>query len=617
MPLSARSARQPSPALLHAKFPTASHGWRANAALPWIHAHKTTLLVAAGVTLVVIGLWGLYGPYTGMSEGELTVPSDLHPGFKGFLFFLPERRFTSLFYHLSYLIGAAVGERGSFVPYQLTYAVLWALRGLLTYLIVRKLAPEMPAIAIFAGLFAALNVAADGALNWLEQLNQFGFVFLMLLSFFMLLVALESERDAAALGWAAASALAGYLALWSYESPLPVMFAFPAAVALLRRDVPTRRLAPVLAIYLIPVVAFAAEYAHFYLGSLEHEVGSYQARVSRHNFSLLALSSDLRFHLENSLLPWRWPRSFFYWQRIRDYTIAFIPVLGAIILLIPAAISSEKKSPRPFHVSYRLPLFGAVSLGLLVASYLVILVLHDNRELWRTEFLPGFAAACVLSTILYAVLAAVRIHVWRAAVAILAFSAVGVSATFGAINSGQEFYALWERQRALLATVIANAPQVADDTLFVVRNVNRQHDPFGHNMWLDLALRMAYPGRIIAGIYTFADGRPSPGMSIDIEDGHAHLLPFGPDGSPTLFHMTPNATIKHFLVFDVDPSTGAADPVLEGPVKVGKGEIPASRYDFCAAVIGATPDPIAMHRYGPIPPVNHIPCRRGVNIGHG
>lgn len=607
---SAASAPNLAITLLHDKSENASNDWSGKGLLRQLRT-RNIVLVPAGIALVVIGLWGVYGLRTGFSEGELTVPSDLHPGINGFLFFLPERRFTSLFYHLSYLIGAAVGERGSFVPYQLVYAVLWALRAILAYLIVQKLMPRTLALSVFAGLFAALNVAADAALNWIEQLNRFGVVFLMLLSFFLLLLALESCRFATAIVWAVASALSGYLALWSYESPLPVVCAFPAAVVLLRREVPARRLVPVLIVYLVPVVAFAGEYAQYYSASLGHAVSSYQARVSRHNFSLDALTSDLWLHLENSIFPWHWPQAFFNWQRVRQYTIASVPVFLAIVLLTSAAISTEERSTRAFHIDRRLLLFGAVSFGLLVASYLAILMLQDNRQLWRTEFLPGFAAACVLSTGLYALLAVISIAIVRTVVAVIAFSVFGLFATFSGVNSGYEFHALWERQRVILAAVISNAPQVADGTLFVIRHIDRRRDPFGHNMWLDLALRMAYPRTRIAGIYMFADDSPSPGMSIDIENGEPHLLSFGPEGTPTLFHLTPGAKIKHILVFDFDPATGAANPVLNGPVKVGDGEIPAVRYDFCEAVMGSTPNPIAVRRYGPILAADRLHCVKG------
>ena len=73
-----------------------------------------------------------------------------------------------------------------------------------------------------------------------------------------------------------------------------------------------------------------------------------------------------------------------------------------------------------------------------------------------------------------------------------------------------------------------------------------------------------------------------------------------PNGAATLFHSMPHPWISHVIVFDYDPTSGRAEPVLTGPVKVGNDEILAGLYDFCAAVVGFKPDSIAVHRYGPI-----------------
>jgi hypothetical protein len=86
-------------------------------------------------------------------------------------------------------------------------------------------------------------------------------------SFFLLLVAMDSRRMISTMSWAAASALAGYMSLWSYESPLPVMLAFPFTAALLRRDVPLSRLFCAQGIYVLPVVAFIGENVQRYLAS--------------------------------------------------------------------------------------------------------------------------------------------------------------------------------------------------------------------------------------------------------------------------------------------------------------------------------------------------------------
>jgi hypothetical protein len=566
----------------------------------------SSAILIIGIALIVIGLWGVFGLHNGFSgETGLIYTSDLLPGFEGFFYSDPLRKFTSLFYHLSYLIGAAVRETGSFVPYQIVYGSLWALRALLAALIVQKLVPGRPALAAFAAVFAALDTS-DAAVNWVGQLNQFGFIFLMLLSFFLFLRSLESKGWAGGACSAMMSAAAGYLALWSYESPLPVMLAFPLAVATLRRDFRFARLLLVSAIYLIPVVVFVKKNAERYLASGANL--TYQASVTRPSFSLASILSDLWFHLKNSIAFWNWPQAYFDRERIWHYALALLPVVIGIALVVPRAVSAENRCARPFRIDLQLVKFVGVSFCLLVASYLVVLLLSDNRQLWRTEFLGSFAAPCLMAASVYALLSTVRRTSVRVIMSLAAFGVVGTFATYAGVNSALKFHLLWERQRVLLASLIASAPRVADGTLFVVQDIDPKRDPFGHNMWLDLALRLAYPETRVAGIYTFVDGHSAPGMNIDIRRGEPHVVR---EGFPTLFHSTSGAKIDHIVAFNFNWSSGEAVPISRGPIKIGAGEIAATRYDFCGAIAGATPDPIAVRRYGPIAGADHLGCGEG------
>jgi hypothetical protein len=68
--------------------------------------------------------------------------------------------------------------------------------------------------------------------------------------------------------------------------------------------------------------------------------------------------------------------------------------------------------------------------------------------------------------------------------------------------------------------ILQSAPSVKPNTVIVLVNVARDDDPFGHNMWLDLAVRLVYPGIPVAGTYFFADGAPSPGGNLHVEGDH-------------------------------------------------------------------------------------------------
>lgn len=104
---------------------------------------RSAVVLVGGYMLVVVGLWGIFGVSNGFNgETGLIYPSDIARGLDGFFYGDPLRKFESVFYHLAYVLGAAVGERGSFVPYQLVYGALWVLRSVLTYLIVQRLMPD-------------------------------------------------------------------------------------------------------------------------------------------------------------------------------------------------------------------------------------------------------------------------------------------------------------------------------------------------------------------------------------------------------------------------------------------------------------------------------------------
>jgi hypothetical protein len=563
-----------------------------------------TMVVGLGCLLIVSGLWA-FGIHNGFDhETYLIYLSDLKPGFEGFFYPDPLRKFTSLFYHLSYVLGSAFGVRGSFVPYQLVYAALWVLRALLTYLIVLRLMPGRPALAIFAGLFAALH-AADGALNWVGQLNQFGFIFLMLLSFLLLLIAFDTRRLLIAGLAALGSAAAAYLSLWSYESPLPVMLTFPAVVAVLRRDIRPSRLAWVNIIYLVPVVAFLGENIVRYLSIGGGGATTYQMAVSRHDYSLPALVKDLELHLKNSIAFWNWPNSLYLPENLWNYGGAGIPVLiGAGLLLIRAVIV-ESRSTQPFCLDGKVFRFACAAFGLVVASYLVILVLNDNRHLWRTEFLPSWAAASLMAVALYSLLRFVPGSALRLVASAPLVIAVGIYATLGGVNSALNNGAGWERQRAIIASIVSNAPYVADGTLFVIRNGSHNADPFGYNEYLDLALHLAYPGRKVAGTYFFADSGPAPGPSnVDLNGGEPRIRPEVP------LLTIPPTSIEHVLVFDYDPSTRQVNPVAAGPMRVGAVQILAKRSEFCAAVAGFMPVAATVQRYGPITAAHTVVCSK-------
>ena len=186
---------------------------------------------------------------------------------------------------------------------------------------------------------------------------------------------------------------------------------------------------------------------------------------------------------------------------------------------------------------------------------------------------------------------------------------IGVYATFAGVNSALANGAVWEQQRAVMSSIVSNIPDVADGTLFVVRNISRHEDPFAYNEYLDLALHLAYPGRKITGIYFFDDSGPAPGgTNVDFSSGGFQIQP-----KSNLRYTAQPTTIEHVVVFDYDHSTGDASPIIAGPVTVGADPVPLERYDFCAAVAGSRPAAMTVQRYGPIAAAHSITCPKRID----
>ena len=100
--------------------------------------------------------------------------------------------------------------------------------------------------------------ASDPALNWLGQLNQFGMIFSMLLAFYALVRALRTSSDIVATIAIGLAVLLVYLSLWSYESPLLMILAFPVIVLAVRYGRSRRNLL-ICGVFYIPAVVYASD----------------------------------------------------------------------------------------------------------------------------------------------------------------------------------------------------------------------------------------------------------------------------------------------------------------------------------------------------------------------
>src|SRR6185369_1369255 len=79
------------------------------------------------------------------------------------------------------------------VPIQTVHMLLWLSRAVLTFLILKKFLPDHLPFCFLAAVIVLVH-ASDGATQWIGQMNQFGFIFWMLLAFYLLNMAVEARR---------------------------------------------------------------------------------------------------------------------------------------------------------------------------------------------------------------------------------------------------------------------------------------------------------------------------------------------------------------------------------------------------------------------------------------
>jgi len=157
----------------------------------------------------------------------------------------------------------------------------------------------------------------------------------------------------------------------------------------------------------------------------------------------------------------------------------------------------------------------------LILSFPVYLLLGSARDLWRTQLLSGVGSAVVL-TALFSIAVAYAARAPRTVRNALFFglgAIVVYCGSLAALQRGAFHRLLWERHREAIARVLRAAPNVRPDTIIAFVNVPKDDDPFRHDMWFDVALRLAYPGTPVSAIYFYPDRTPAPGDNLRVENG--------------------------------------------------------------------------------------------------
>lgn len=141
------------------------------------------------------------------------------------------------------------------------------------------------------------------------------------------------------------------------------------------------------------------------------------------------------------------------------------------------------------------------------------LLLDSARSLWRTHMLSSIGAALLLSTLVAICASAVQSRWLRFGLLPALSAGVVWCGSYSALAKSANHRWLWDRHKQAMQEVLEVAPRVKPGTLILLTNVpGGEADPFGgDNMWFDLALRLAYPGTQVAGVYWHHDGTPARG----------------------------------------------------------------------------------------------------------
>ena len=489
-----------------------------------MNAARTALLVALAYLAIVLALWLPFNLHSGLPyETGFVYTSEISTWWNGFLNGADYLRiYTSIFYQVAYLAGQLSGFAGSFVPFQITYAVLWWARGFLVFLIGRRLLRGHDVFWYLAGALVLVH-SSDGTTGWAGLLNQSGYTLWMPLAFYLLVVAFE-QRDR----WRADAALVAamffeHLSLWSYEGQFLIILVAPLLL-FLRYPRPWRsRRVIAAAWFVLPAVYLFATYRKYANSGGK----TYQQSVLRKVWGIAPVLRDWAFNISASLKFWTWRGS--ESAHASFHQLALPAVLAVMLFSLGMALLIRSTSdwlPDKRALGWTL----LVGLILLLMSFPAYLILESARSLWRTQILSSFGAGITLAAAI-GFCASYASRLWLRISLITALGALVIGyGSFSAVKKAAFHEWVWERQRSAMAQVLEIAPRLQAGTRVILTNVPKDNDPFlEDNMWFDMALRLSYPGTLVSGRYFY-----DAGASVDKVRPDTMLLDYQKDSRVSL-----------------------------------------------------------------------------------
>lgn len=549
------------------------------------------IAAASAYSIIVVTMWGMFAFSSGMpSETALPWISETTPALKAFIYTGdPLRPFLMTFTHIAYLISEVIAP-GSFVPYQFVYAGLWLARGILVFVILRRLVPHSLGLAYIAGALTLVH-ASDGALQWIGQMHQFAFIFWLLLAIYFLILMQDSKSAWLGALFTLLALTAECLSLWTYESGIFIMALAPFFVLVARWPVGRLRIPAYLLWYAPPAAYITAAFQKY----VRSPGGSYEETVLRTDWSKLALIKDWGFNISASLSFWRWQPIVGTIAPHREELLTLIAVAVFVGLGLWSSRAESHVNPGWNIGSLRVAIILiGTGLAWVVCSFPAYLLLVAARNLWRTQLLSGPGAAVVFTGVVALTRAVIPLkRVAQFAPLCLA----GVVVCYGvprALERGGWHRDNWEIHREAMAALLRVVPKVAPGAVVVMTNVPKQHDPFGHDYWFDMALRLAYPRTAVAGVYFYDDGSPAMGNVLNFRAG-SWVWNDRSGFSPLVSSGNLNRTIV------VRYEGMRRDEIVDQfPEFLCSHACDLHQYKPGSSIAGTVASPIAARRYGPL-----------------
>jgi hypothetical protein len=446
-----------------------------------------------------MGMWGMFAFDRGLPY-ETGFPVACQKSLHDCLVYGDTLRpYNSLFLGLGHVLGKG---NGSYATYQLLYGFLWWGRGVLTFLIIRRIWSTYPLFAFLIGALVIVH-ASDGALNWIGQLHQFGFMFCLVLAVYLLLESWLVPKPSLAIFFLMASLLPLYICLWTYESPYVLILSAPVILFAVRPKISRRLVATTAIWYIIPGIYGYLQFQKYWIA----KASNYQTSILRPDMNLVAILHDLLLHMEHSLQFWRWATTLSpYGIAVLAPAIAGLCVVAFIIgahLLLPSGLLGAKTPP-----TAHLLVSFSIGLMILILSFPVYLLLAGNAIFWRTQMLSSFGSAIVLISGLVVVTHLIPKPKFRAVLAVAACSVI----IFHGVRAGVFFQGFheyrWQIHRNLMSQISHLIPNVENHTLILLTNLPKayERDPFGATLWFDFPIQLLYPDKDVVGYFLDENG---------------------------------------------------------------------------------------------------------------